>query len=88
MEKGHQSYLDHIKEVFPFGITQVNKHDGGDDFFETVMKQYAGEKDVGLLKRSKLRLLARPLFTAGYIFANGLKDQYASHLTHIEDAFA
>ena len=61
---------------------------GGDDFFETVMKHYNAENDLGLLKRSKLRLLARPLFNAGYIFANGLEDQYASRLKHIEDAFA
>jgi aminoglycoside 2''-phosphotransferase len=32
MEKSYPSYLDHIKEVFPFGITQVDIHDGGDDF--------------------------------------------------------
>jgi hypothetical protein len=51
------------------------------------MKYYMGEKDAGLLKRSKLRLLARPLFNAGYVFANGLKDQYATHLSRIEDTF-
>jgi hypothetical protein len=88
MEKGYQPHLDQIKEVFPFGITQVDIHDGGDDFFKTVMKHYNSEIDVGLLKHSKLRLLARPLFNAGNIFANGLEDQYASRLAHIEDAFA
>ena len=60
---------------------------GGEDFFETVMKHYNAEKDAGLLKRSKLRLFARPLFTAGYIFANGLEDQYASRLARIEEVF-
>lgn len=61
---------------------------GGEVFFEAVMKHYDGERDAALLKRSKLRLLARPLFVAGYIFSNGLEDQYASRLTRIEDAFA
>ena len=61
---------------------------GGEDFFETVMNHYDGEKDAGLLKRSKLQLLARPLFVAGYIFANGLEDQYAFRLARIEETYA
>lgn len=61
---------------------------GGEDFFESVMKYYDGEKGKGLLKRSKLRLLACPLFVAGYIFANELEDQYASRLATIEEIFS
>jgi len=61
---------------------------GGEDFFEAVMKHYDGEKDTGLLRRSKLRLLARSLFTSGYIFANGFEDQYASRLARIEEIFS
>jgi hypothetical protein len=52
------------------------------------MKRYDYNQDTDLLKRSKLRLLARPLFVAGYFFANGLEDQYASRLARIEDVFA
>jgi len=61
---------------------------GGEDFFETMMKYYDGSKDADLLNRSKLRLLARPLFVAGYIFANGLEDQYESRLACIEEVFS
>jgi len=61
---------------------------GGEDFFESVMKRYDDNQDTDLLKRSKLRLLARPLFVAGYFFTNGLEDQYASRLARIEDVFA
>jgi aminoglycoside 2''-phosphotransferase len=61
---------------------------GGEIFFESVMKHYDYNQDTDLLKRSKLRLLARPLFVAGYFFANGLEDQYASRLARIEDVFA
>ena len=61
---------------------------GGDGFFEAVMNYYDGNEDAELLKRSKLRLLARPLFTAGYIFANKLEDQYAFRLARIEETFA
>ncbi|HSG41854.1 MAG TPA: phosphotransferase [Anaerolineales bacterium] len=61
---------------------------GGEAFFESVMKYYDNDQDNDLLKRSKLRLLARPLFVAGYFFANGLEDQYASRLARIEETFA
>jgi len=61
---------------------------GGEDFFEAVLKHYDREKDAGLLRRSKLRLLARPLFMAGYVFANSLEDQYTSRLARIEDVFS
>lgn len=61
---------------------------GGENFFESVMKYYRAKKDNALLKRSKMRLEARPLFYAGYIFANELEDQYASRLARIEEAFA
>jgi len=61
---------------------------GGESFFETVTKHYETEHDKALLERSKLRLLARPLFVAGYIFANGLDDQYASRLATIEEIFS
>jgi len=61
---------------------------GGEDFFESVVKYYDVGKDADLLNRSKLRLLARPLFVAGYIFANGLEDQYTSRLASIEEVFS
>lgn len=61
---------------------------GGETFFESVMKYYQGAIDDNLLKRSKLRLEARPLFYTGYIFASGSKNQYASRITHIEEMFS
>jgi aminoglycoside 2''-phosphotransferase len=60
---------------------------GGDEFFERVMHYYQGDIDLGLLKRSRMRLAARPLFTAGYIFANQKDEQYSDVLAHIEDNF-
>jgi len=61
---------------------------GSEVFFESLMKYYDGNEDVDLLKRSKLRLLARPLFAAGYVFANKLEGQYASRLAYIEELFS
>jgi len=61
---------------------------GGEKFYESVMKRYDDNQDTDLLKRSKLRLLARPLFVAGYIFSNCIEEQYASRLVRIEDAFS
>jgi len=61
---------------------------GGEDFFEAVMKNYEGEEGPTLLKRSKARLQTQPLFTAGYVFANGLEEQYSSRLAQIEALFS
>ena len=61
---------------------------GGDDFFDAVMKDYTLESDAALLNRSKMRLLARPLFVAGYLFANSYENEYASSLARIEDTFS
>jgi aminoglycoside 2''-phosphotransferase len=60
---------------------------GGKGFFELVMKYYQGQEDLGLLRRSEMRLAARPLFVAGYIFVNGLTEQYAARLARIESMF-
>jgi aminoglycoside 2''-phosphotransferase len=59
----------------------------GQRFFELVMGDYQGPQDSGLLKRSQLRLAARPLFTAGRIFAAGIEDQYDGRLAAIEAQF-
>ena len=61
---------------------------GGDAFFETVMKHYKTDNEAALLKRSRIRLLARPLFVAGYIFANGCDEEVASSLARIEEVFS
>jgi len=61
---------------------------GGEAFFETVMKYYKTEYDAALLKRSRMRLLARPLFVAGYVFANGYDKEIASSLARIEGVFS
>ena len=60
---------------------------GGEAFFETVMDHYHNHNDATLLKRSKMRLDARPLFVAGRIFLQGLEDQYADRLARIESQF-
>ena len=61
---------------------------GGEDFFESVWNHYEDQNDSTLLKRSRARLRARPLFVAGYIFANGLEDQYSTRLARIEADFS
>jgi len=61
---------------------------GGESFFEAVMKHYEAGQDEALLKRSKMRLAARPLFVAGYIFANGPKNEYPSRLARVEESFS
>jgi aminoglycoside 2''-phosphotransferase len=58
---------------------------GNDEFFETVVNHYPAEDDSALLKRSKKRLEARPLFVAGRIFLQGLEEQYADRLARIEE---
>lgn len=60
---------------------------GGPRFFQFVVNHYQGHVDPGLLRRSELRLAARPLFTAGHLFARGLMDRYAERLAHIESLF-
>lgn len=60
---------------------------GGDEHFEAVMAHYQIESDTALLKRSKMRLEARPLFVAGNIFLNSMEEQYANRLARIEAKF-
>jgi aminoglycoside 2''-phosphotransferase len=61
---------------------------GGEEFYESVLQHYPGENDPGLFMRSNARLIARPLFVAGYVFANGLEEQYLSRLELIEALFS
>lgn len=60
---------------------------GGEKFFEAVIEYYQAETDTDLLKRSNMRLEARPLFVAGYIFQHGLEEQYEERLARIEARF-
>jgi len=60
---------------------------GGDEFFEMVLEHYQSANDTNLLKRSKMGLKARPLFVAGYIFLQGLEEQYTDRLARIEARF-
>lgn len=60
---------------------------GGEAFFDSVLENYQAEHDTALLKRSKMRLDARPLFVAGYMFQHGLEEQYADRLARIEASF-
>jgi len=60
---------------------------GGEAFFEKVIGEYQGKQDPALLKRSQLRLAARPLFVAGYIFNHKIESQYSNRIARIEAAF-
>lgn len=60
---------------------------GGEAFFEKVIDHYQEKKDPALLKRSILRLAARPLFVAGYIFDHKIEEQYSTRIAQIEAAF-
>lgn len=60
---------------------------GGRSFFEFVLGHYQGQADPDLLRRSELRLAARPLFVSGNAFARGLTDQYDARLARVESMF-
>jgi len=60
---------------------------GGEEFFDEAIEYYQTESDANLLKRSNMRLDARPLFVAGNIFLYGIEEQYTERLARIEAKF-
>jgi hypothetical protein len=57
---------------------------GGEEFFEAVMCHYQGKKDSTLLKRTKLRIEARPLFEASFSLLFGFEKRFKERMGYIE----
>ena len=57
---------------------------GGDEFFEAVMSHYQRNNDATLLKRTKLRIKARPLFEASYSLMFGFDERFKERMRFIE----
>jgi aminoglycoside 2''-phosphotransferase len=57
---------------------------GGEEFFKTVMSHYRGKDDPTLLKRTKLRIEARPLFEASYSLLFGFEARFKERMEYIE----
>lgn len=60
---------------------------GDETFFAEVMKHYRGPDDPALLKRTKLRIEARPLFEASYSLMFGFEERYKDHMQYIETKY-
>ena len=57
---------------------------GGEVFFDTVMEHYQLKHDPTLLKRTKLRIEARPLFEAAYSLMFGFEERFGDRIEYIE----
>lgn len=57
---------------------------GGEEFFEVVMRHYQDRDDPALLKRTKLRIEARPLFEASYSLLCGFEKRFKERMEYIE----
>ena len=57
---------------------------GGEAFFQTVMEHYQIKDDPTLLKRTKLRIEARPLFEAAYSLMFGFEKRFKDRMEYIE----
>ena len=57
---------------------------GGDAFFNNVMEHYQLKDDSTLLKRTKLRIEARPLFEAAYSLMFGFEERFKNRIEYIE----
>ena len=82
-----------ISGVIDFADVTINDpaHDfqniveyGGEEFFESVMSYYRGKEDPMLLKRTKLRVLARPLFEASSSMLFGFEKRFKERMEYIE----
>ena len=60
---------------------------GGEAFFQAVMAHYRIENDPTLLKRTKLRSQARPLFEVAYSLMFGFPERFEERLMFIEATF-
>jgi hypothetical protein len=57
---------------------------GGEQFFEAVMSHYQRNNDATLLKRTKLRIEARPLLEASYSLMFGFDERFKERMRFIE----
>ena len=57
---------------------------GGEAFFSNVMEHYRLKDDPTLLKRTKLRIEARPLFEAAYSLMFGFEERFKDRIEYIE----
>ncbi len=57
---------------------------GGNAFFQSVMKHYQIKDDPTLLRRTKLRIEARPLFEAAYSLMFGFDERFKDRIEYIE----
>ena len=82
-----------LSGVIDFGDVTLNDpaHDfqniveyGGEEFFESVMSHYQSKTDLSLLKRTKLRILARPLFEASALMSFGFEQRFKERMEYIE----
>jgi hypothetical protein len=60
---------------------------GGEEFFDEVMKDYHGVEDPTLLKRTRLRIEARPLFEASYSLIFGFEERFKERMNWIESNY-
>lgn len=59
----------------------------GDAFFNNVMEHYQLKDDSTLLKRTKLRIEARPLFEAAYSLMFGFEERFKNRIEYIESKY-
>lgn len=57
---------------------------GGEAFFDNVMEHYQFKDDPSLLKRTKLRIEARPLFEAAYSLMFGFEKRLKDRIEYID----
>ena len=57
---------------------------GGEVFFNDVMEHYRLKDDPTLLKRTKLRIEARPLFEAAYSLMFGFEERFKDRIEYID----
>jgi len=60
---------------------------GGEAFFETVMRHYQSREDATLLKRTKFRIQARPLFEASASMLFGFEERFKERMKYIETKY-
>jgi aminoglycoside 2''-phosphotransferase len=60
---------------------------GGETFFQTVMEHYRIKDDFTLLKRTELRIEARPLFEAAYSLMFGFEERFKERKEYVEGKY-
>ena len=60
---------------------------GGEGFYNVVMKHYQGSGDPTLLKRTKLRIEARPMFEASSSLLFGFEKRFKDRMEYLETKY-